>query len=228
MSQQKCSRCFGCVGKQWCCNTLNVHLELFHPGTLLLGVGSEVRACGHRETLEASLGPPHSGNRMGVPSGPRPQVLLPGPDRLPCPHTYGWLSPAAQNLYFHPFRTSLGFTPVLWGLPELISSSSSSTCQRPKHSRVQQHRLPSLYPPGPRLCPDWGCLPSRVPLEGLSPVTPILEPSTAGAAERPPGQLLAALVNSSSRLPSREAGETKLSSECRLVGSGVVDALCYI
>lgn len=120
MSQQKCSRCFGCVGKQWCCNTLNVHLELFHPGTLLLGVGSEVRACGHRETLEASLGPPHSGNRMGVPSGPRPQVLLPGPDRLPCPHTYGWLSPAAQNLYFHPFRTSLGFTPVLWGLPELI------------------------------------------------------------------------------------------------------------
>lgn len=162
VSQQKCSRCFGCVGKQWCCNTLNVHLELFHPGTLLLGVGSEVRACGHRETLEASLGPPHSGNRMGVPSGPRPQVLLPGPDRLPCPHTYGWLSPAAQNLYFHPFRTSLGFTPVLWGLPELISSSSSSTCQRPKHTQ------PSATAPPPLPVPTWT---SAVPGLGMPPLT---------------------------------------------------------
>lgn len=163
VSQQKWSHCFGCVGKQWRCNTLNAHLELFHPGTLLLGVGSEVRACGHCETLEASLGPPHSGNRMGGPSGPSPQVLLPGPDRLPCPHICGWLSPAAQNLYFHPFRTSLGFTPVLlWGLPELISSSSSSTRQPPKHTQ------PSATTPPPLPVPTWT---SAVPGLGTPPFT---------------------------------------------------------
>ncbi|TKC46899.1 hypothetical protein EI555_006769, partial [Monodon monoceros] len=151
-------------------------------------VGSEVRACGHHETLEASLGPPHSGNRMGVPSGPSPQDL----SRV---HTCPPVGIARVDLIFQLFHLSTPKTHTAE-----CDSTSSPACT---HLDLGCARTGDASPHG---CP-WRGSPRSLP---------ILEPSTAGAAERPPGQLLAALVNSSSRLPSRSWVELHFGSN----GSG--------